>query len=114
MIQRKRIPTSIGSMRDLVTVQVAARPVGPSGGKTLVWTTTATAWACVQEESGTEQVGQRQTQAETVVTVTLRWRADVVPKGRLIINGVAHDIDSAINGDGRKRFLTVTCRRREA
>jgi SPP1 family predicted phage head-tail adaptor len=110
----KRDPYSVGGMRDRVTIQTRTESVSPNGEKVLSWATADTVWACVQESSGSETVGSRLTQAETVLTVTIRWHAAAVPKARIVFDGAVADIDSAINPDGRKRFLTLTCRRRES
>jgi len=108
-----KLPT-IGELRNEVTLQTRTTTVMPSGEKTLGWVNGDTLYAAVTETSGSEQVGQMETQGETSLTIWIRYRSDVTEKGRLLFAGAVCDIESAINPDGLKIWHLLTCRRRDS
>lgn len=98
-------------MRDRVAVKALTPTEDDRGGQSEDYsTTTATVWAKVSQESGSEGEGGQQVHHTGRYMVTIRYRSDVDPTSRITwgsrtlrITGI-RDPD-----DGRKRFLELTC-----
>ncbi len=110
---RRAEPTQIGQMRDRIQIHAPTHSTAANGEKTLAWTLVATVWATVEEVAGSESVAERQTQAEVISRITVRYRSDINAKCRVTFDGKISNIESALNIDGKKRFLELLCRRKE-
>lgn len=101
--------TGSGDLREKVTVQREARTPDGAGGHALAWVDVATVRARVKPGGGREQLQAQQTQAVTVCTVTIRYRADVITGMRLLWGGKTLNIRSATNPDERRQWLEMLC-----
>ncbi len=106
-------PTLVGNMSKRILIESPTRTVAANGEKTLTWSPVATVWGCWEDLGGTETVAERQTQAEIVSRVTVRYRSGVTAMCRVTLGSRVAEVESALNLDGIKRFLTLTCRRKE-
>lgn len=74
------------------------------------WRKVATVWASIVPLSGTERIVAEQTQADVTHTVTLRYRAGVTPKMRIIYGERRLEILSVVEGLKRRRELILNCK----
>lgn len=97
-----------GKLRHLVTLQrktVSGKDA--MGGEVYTWTDVAIERADVRPANARELVANDQRQAETLVQIDLRYRADVVPEWRVLWQGRPYDIRSVLDMDGRGRHLRL-------
>lgn len=100
-----------GRMRERVTIQQETiTPDGMKGGAKS-WSAIATdpeVWAAIEPTRGGERLVAMQLQDSVSHDVTIRWRADVTAKHRLLWGAVALNI-RAVLPDPRRRHLTLYC-----
>jgi SPP1 family predicted phage head-tail adaptor len=99
----------IGSMRERVEIQSLATSRDELGSITETWSELATVWASVRSVSAREYYAARQVNAEVTHRVAIRYRSDVTPLMRLIWGSRTLEIVSALDKDGRERFLELLC-----
>lgn len=99
-----------GELRELVTLQ---QPVEVRGADYAdvqrSWQNVATVWAAVEPLSGRELETNRELGAEITLRVRIRYRADVIPKWRLLHGATVYEIDAAINPLSDRRELHLLC-----
>lgn len=107
-----------GKLRHQLHVQTLTEGRRASGGVTKSYGTTVTLPASVEDLSGTELRNARQLYAKATHRVTVRYHADVTPKGCRFLWQVAGKADRAFyplavdNVDGKDRYLLCTCEER--
>lgn len=110
--------TSIGAMRERVTIQREVRTDDGAGGALVAWDNLAIVWARVTPISGNDIVRAQALALNITHRVLMRWRADLDNPGaeryRLLwfsANGarVMNIIGHPVNLDERRRFLQITC-----
>lgn len=101
----------IGQLRHLLDLQVAAETPGRFRQPVKAWATEATLWGLVDLAEGVELPRSGGTQANITGTVTIRFRAGVTPKKRLVWKRAAGDlvlnITAAPPAEGAANFVTV-------
>lgn len=76
---------TVGALRHRVTIQALTRADDGFGGRdNEAWVDVATVWADVVPVSGREAARNGGVQANATFRVTIRWRAGVAPKQRLV------------------------------
>lgn len=100
---------TVGDMRERVTLQAATDTTDAIGGLVRSWTDVATVWARVEEMSAREQYHREQIQSSANFAVTIRYRADVTTKNRVIWRGRRFEIVGRPNLDERRRFMRLAC-----
>lgn len=75
--------TTIGSLRDLVTIEQKTTTDDGQGGRVASWSTLAKVHANVRPLSGTERLQAAAISASMPYEVTVRYRGDVSPTMRL-------------------------------
>lgn len=98
-----------GTLRHRVTIQRKTVTRDSYGGETVTWTDVATVWAMVKPIGGREYYGAGQTLAESTYTVTMRYRADVIPAWRLEYGTRVFDVQAVVP-DEKNSMLTIGCR----
>ena len=99
-----------GLLRQRVTLQQRSTGEDALGQQTLVWTDVATFSAHVEQLSGRELMTANAEHAEDTARVTIRYRAGVVEKMRLLFGATIYDITGISDLDGRRRMLEVMCK----
>ena len=99
----------IGSLRHRLIVQRPDRTLDTGGGATIIWTDIATVWGAVEPVSGRETIVAERPQATVTHKVTLRYRADVDARMRILFGSRSLNIRSVINQDERGRWLVCLC-----
>jgi SPP1 family predicted phage head-tail adaptor len=97
-----------GKMDQRVTLQSRGGVADAMGQIAIVWSDVETVWAQVLPVRGAEFFAAAQMQAEQMVTVRIRHRADVLTTWRLVWRGLAHDIVGVITV-GRNELLEIMC-----
>lgn len=109
------------NLRHKVTIQTPVETQNTYGEPEVSWRNVATGvWAGIEPLRGREYFAAKQMNAEVEARISLRWRADVTPKMRLVhgpicvCKSTATDeylIDTVINVNERNRELQVMCTR---
>lgn len=109
------VATTVGELRDRVTLQVKSTAPDGQGGRAVTWGALATVWAAVVPLSARERLAAAAIGAQQLYTVVIRYRDDVVPSMRLTwtpyrlaaktfeIHGVQP------HGAGGRAFLRLDC-----
>jgi SPP1 family predicted phage head-tail adaptor len=104
----RKSPLAAARLDQRVILQSRSVTQDAAGQDAIVWVAVATVWAQVQALRGREFFAAAQMQMETTVKVRMRYRADVLPTWRLLIDGKAHDITAVITV-GRKEMTEIMC-----
>lgn len=99
----------IGRLRHRLTVQRPDRTADVGGGATITWTDVARVWGAVEPISGRETVVAERQQATVTHKVTLRYRADLDARMRILFGSRSFNIRSLVNPDERGRWLICLC-----
>lgn len=105
--------THIGKLRHRLTIQQSVRSDDSGGGATLVWTDIDEVWGAIEAISGQENLEAGRISGKVVYRITLRYRDDLAPEMRLLSGSEVFEILSVQDEDGRRRFLTCKCERRD-
>lgn len=98
-----------GQLRHRVTIEQVAYTRDQVGGNEESWTTLATVWARV-EPMGVRESFQRQVvNAQASWKVTIRHRADLHAKMRVLWEGRRFEIKGITNADERRFMLELAC-----
>ena len=100
---------SIGDLRERVELQSMSPTRDAIGGEVQGWTTLANVWAQVTPMSAGEQYRRQQMQASAQWKVTIRYRADITSKMRVLWSGRTFQVKGVTSADERKRFLAMAC-----
>ena len=109
--------TTIGQLRDRVTIQQPSTSTDSNGGKTVTWGTLATVWASVTpyvpQRGAPEAVGGGELTALTDYLVTVRYRGDVLASDRVSwtpYSGSAKTLQiHGVYPDPGRGYLTLAC-----
>lgn len=104
-----------GRLRNLITIQQRTLTQDSLGGSVETWSTLAASVpADVRMVGQGERYVASADQEVALVThrVRLRYRSDVTPLNRIIYGSRVLDIESAVDPDGRRRTLVLTCSER--
>lgn len=100
----------LGRLRERIVLQQAAVSIDASGDPAYAWSDVATVWARVEPSGGgVETVADRRTSI-AAYEVTIRWRAGVSARQRLVWRGRYLQIERVENADERRERLTLDCR----
>lgn len=99
----------IGSMRELITIQVEARSADGAGGFTKAYSTDFTAMAYVKPLRGQDPFLQGQLTETIIFDFVIRYRSDktVDPTKRILYNSKVYNIISSINLEERNRYIVI-------
>lgn len=100
----------IGQLRERVTIQTPVKVSTTGGGSIETWSDVTTVSARVLPMQGREMFAREQLHEEITHKVTIRHRSDVTTDQRLVWGSRVLNIESAVNLDERRRYLTMTCR----
>lgn len=78
------------------------------GSEVQTWATLATVWMQVTDTAGREFDKARQTGTQLSVEVRIRYRSDVTPLQRLVVDGRTLEINNVLQV-GRRRGLRLLC-----
>jgi SPP1 family predicted phage head-tail adaptor len=99
----------IGGMRYKMMIQSERRTVDTDGSAALRWYDDVEVYADIKPNSGRERFFGMQLEGSVTHTITIRYRADMVPKKRLLYGTRAFQVRAVINRDERKRFMELLC-----
>ena len=99
----------IGDLSRRITLQRPDRTADGGGGFETTWTSVGAAWASVRSSAGTEQDEGDDLVRRVGHQLRLRWRDDVVPGWRVVLEGRVLRVRSAVDRNGRKRWLDLEC-----
>jgi SPP1 family predicted phage head-tail adaptor len=81
------MPLDAGLLRHRLTFQSLTRYLDTDGDTVEDWLTAFTVWGAVEPLSAREFVSSQAVQSEVVARMTIRYRADVDPKMRILHRG---------------------------
>ncbi len=94
-------------LRREVTLQSPVEITDGAGGFSVSWSDVATVWADVRPLSGSEQWMARKLQSAITHRVTLRYRAGVTARMRILYGTRVFNIRTVINIDEANEFLEL-------
>lgn len=101
----------IGRLRHRITIQQATITRGDRGAEVLTWSDIATVYADIRTVGGQEQVLASQLEVATLLhTITIRYRAGIVPKMRVKWDQRIFAVEAIVESDNRMRMLNLSCR----
>lgn len=104
----------IGKLDQRITFERLTPKDDGIGGQTVTWLpllSVPRVWANVAAKAGREaMVGDRMTASASYV-FTVRYRADVTEKDRIIWGGQAHNIRTVMRQSGRDQYLKIETER---
>jgi SPP1 family predicted phage head-tail adaptor len=103
----------IGELRHRLTIEQAVRTDDDGGGAALVWNEIAEVWGAVEAVSGQEGFEADRVSGSAIYSITIRYRDGLAPSMRFRRDNEIYEILSVLDRDGRKRFLTCKCERRD-
>lgn len=98
-----------GRLRHQVALQGVTRTEDEGGGGANVWATTATVWAAVEPLDGSESLHGLAVTASVSHRVTIRYRAGVTAKMRVVHRGRVFEIRAVLDRDERREILDLLC-----
>lgn len=99
----------IGAMRHRVMIQSERRTTDTDGSASLRWYDDVEVMADIKPSSGRERFFGMQLEGSITHKITIRYRADMVPKKRLLYGTRAFQVRAVINPDERQRFQELLC-----
>lgn len=96
-----------GMLRIPVALQRETRTADGGGGFTRSWSTYATVPAHVAQTGGSERFTHERLQASTILKMVCRYRGDVEPQHRALIDGKAYQIRRVDDVEFRRRWLEL-------
>lgn len=104
------MPVKVGRMDRRVTLQ--DRSVSPSsfGEPVPAWVDVAELWAAIEPLGSSEIWRAQAAESDATHRVTIRYRAGVTSRMRLIYGSRTFEIDSVANEGEKDRVLTLVCR----
>lgn len=100
----------IGKLKHRVTIQEYTTTRDSFGAEIEAWVDIATVWASVEPLTGREYFQMQQINTEISTKVTMRFKAGVTVKMRLIYNNRIFEIISLINTEEKDVQLVLMCR----
>ena len=100
---------AIGNLDRCITIQDFTRSQNEYGETTEAWTDTTSTRAGVKYKSGGESVFSNKETATADVIFTIRYRATLTVKSRIVFEGVNYDI-LHIAQTGRRHYQEVTAK----
>ncbi len=99
----------IGRLRHFLTIEAPEESDDGAGGVTVTWAPIGAAWAKLSPLAAVEGLSRDREMAVRRWRITLRYRDDVTPACRFLCDGRHFAIDSVVDREGRKRFLSCDC-----
>lgn len=96
-------------LNDLVILQLAQEGKDSFGGTTSAWVQLAQVYADIQPIRGKEFFDSFQVQVEVSYKIKIRYRADVVPKMRVLFGTRIFSIEYVIDVGERHETLELMC-----
>jgi SPP1 family predicted phage head-tail adaptor len=96
-----------GRLRQRITYQAAVGTPDGSGGSTKAWSNLAYAWASVEPVNGGEVFKAGLLHATQFYKIEARFRSDITPLNRIMWKGVALNIRTCADPDGRRESLLI-------
>lgn len=94
-------------LRHRITVQRRSKSEDALGQQVLAWVDVALIHAKVEQLAGRELMTASAERAENTARITIRYRAGVVEKMRILYGAIVYDITSVSDIDGRRRELEI-------
>lgn len=98
---------SIGPLRHRIDIEVEALVEDNFGGEAKTWDAVATVWARVKTPSAGEVSRSGGFLDQKTILLDIRYRSDVRQGQRISWDSRTFHIQSAVDHEGRKRFLQV-------
>lgn len=90
-----------------ITLQQRSTAQDAYGQQAAAWSDVASVWAGIEHTDGKEDVASASVQPTTTAKVTIRWRADVTPKMRVVYRGQAWNIGAVLPQRNNRELLLL-------
>jgi len=95
-------------LRTTVVLQQQTQTQDAGGGFSAVWSTYATVKAHVRRRGGIESLVQERLSERPNLRCVMRFRSDVEPQHRALIDGKAYNVRAVDDVEFRRRWLDLT------
>ena len=92
-----------GSLDEWVEIQERVETVKPGGHESVAWRAVARVWASVEQLKAEEKVEAQTTRGFMTHRIRMRYYPGLTAKHRITHDGVEFNIDSVVQGFGRRR-----------
>lgn len=105
------MPLSAGQMRKRIRIEQRTSTRDSYGEQVQSWSLVCERWAAIVKTPGIEVWASEQRLGRVPTTYVMRYPRDItiLPQMRLTCDGALYDIKSAIDPDGMKAELHITC-----
>lgn len=100
------------TLNSRATIQQQASGIDEIGQPVTGWADMATVWANVRHQSGLESIRADADVSVVKASIRVRFRADVDAGMRVLVSGVAYDIN-AVLPDAKRQYLDLVCQKVE-
>lgn len=109
--------SSVGKMRQRITIEKQSRSADGGGSEALTWTKLVEVYGHIQPQSGGERLFGDQLEERITHIITIRYRKDVSHKNRLkyvwyvgnVKNERIFNVKRVINRESMSKFLDILC-----
>ncbi|WP_310474099.1 phage head closure protein [Sandarakinorhabdus sp.] len=98
-----------GRLRNRVVIEAPAHTPDGAAGRRTAWRRVASVAAEVLPLAGNDALEDLVVRTAQAYRVTIRWRAGIDTRHRLVWNGLALKINSAVDPDQRRERLQMAC-----
>ncbi|GKO57945.1 head-tail adaptor protein [Klebsiella pneumoniae] len=100
-----------GRLRHRVTLQEPVKEQNPTTGAVInTWRDVATIWADVSALSAREFIAAQASQGEITTRITIRYRAGVTRKNRILFRSAIYNIEGVLpDPRSGREYLTLPC-----
>lgn len=98
-----------GELNRRIALQSVTRTADEGGGATSAWATFATVWAKVEPLDGRERYEAQQVESAVNHRVTIRYRADVTARHRVLYGSRALAIRAVLSPDPPRQASVLLC-----
>ena len=102
-------PPTLAALRHRVTIERPVRNDNEGGAATIIWQQVATVWAQIKGLDGREIIRADTPVVRATHRIVMRYRTDVDATMRIVVAGKYHEIISALDEEGRNRWLVCYC-----
>lgn len=98
-----------GSLNKRAKIQQIATAQNTFGEAEEAWTDIANVWVEEIPLSGREFFAAKQINASLTTKIRMRYRPDIKPEMRILLEGRTLDINNVMDMDGKKKVLELLC-----
>ncbi|MEP6587503.1 MAG: phage head closure protein [Polaromonas sp.] len=97
------------ALNSRVTIQAPSAGVDAIGQPVTTWTTLATVWANIRQQSGAESIRADKDISIVQASIRIRRRTDVTAAMRAVSSSTTYDIRAVLPDEQSREFVDLVC-----